>query len=134
LNDSVRVSAEAHECELPFAALETIQGRVEDALDLPAVSGGKLAVQPLVFNRIMDIVPVGGWQLAQQADDGLMILVTGVRDGLADEALIEKLSRSLDQEGVHVPYIKVQHVTAIPKTETGKAPLIKAYRPSQAEG
>ena len=107
--------------------IETIQGRVEDALHLPAIAGGKVAVQPLVFNRIMDILPVGGWQVTQQADDGLVVLLTGVRDGLTDEALIEKLSRSLAQEGIRVPYIKVQRVTAIPKTEAGKAPLIKAY-------
>ena len=128
LNDSVRVSAEAHACGLPFAVLETIQGRVEDALDLPAGYGGKVAVQPLVFNRIMDILPVGGWQVAQQADDGLMVLLTGVRDGLTDEALVDKLARSLAQEGVRVPYIKVQQVTAIPKAETGKAPLIRSNR------
>jgi hypothetical protein len=106
---------------------------VEDALELPAVAGGKVAVQPLVFNRIMDIVPVGGWQVVQQADDGLMVLITGMRNGLTDEVLIEKLARSLSQEGVRVPYIKVQHVTAIPKTEAGKAPLIKAYRPSRRD-
>ena len=133
LNDSVRISAEAHECELPFAILETIQGRVEDALELPAVAGGKVAVQPLVFNRIMDIVPVGGWQVVQQADDGLIVLITGMRNGLTDEALLEKLSGSLRQEGVRPPYIKVQHMTAIPKSEAGKAPLIKAYRPSQRD-
>jgi hypothetical protein len=67
----------------------------------------------------------------QQADDGLIVLITGMRDGLTDEALEDKLSRSLAQEGVRVPYIKVQHVTAIPKTEAGKAPLIKAFRPPQ---
>jgi phenylacetate-coenzyme A ligase PaaK-like adenylate-forming protein len=134
LNDSVRISAEAHECELPFAVLETIQGRVEDVLVLPAVTGGKVAVQPLVFNRIMDIMPVGGWQVVQQADDGLMVLITGMRNGLTDEALIDKLRRSLGQEGVCPTYIKVQHVTTIPKTEAGKAPLIKAYRPSKSGG
>ncbi len=125
LNDSVRVSAEAHACGLPFAVLETVQGRVEDALDLPAVSGGTVAVQPLVFNRVMDIVPVSGWQVAQQADDGLVVLLTGVRDGLTDEALQDKLTHSLAHEGVRVPYIIVQRVAAIPKTASGKAPLIR---------
>ncbi len=130
LNDSVRVSAEAHACGLPFAVLETVLGRVEDALDLPAVSGGKVAVQPLVFNRVMDIVPVSGWQVAQQADDGLVVLITSARDGLTDEALLDKLTQSLAQEGVRVPYVIVQRVAAIPKTAAGKAPLIKAYHPS----
>jgi len=130
LNDSVRVSAEAHACGLPFAVLESIQGRVEDTLTMPAVSGGKVTVRPLVFNRVMDIVPVGGWQVAQQADNGLAVLITGVRDGLTDEALVDQLIHSLAQEGAHVPYIRVQHVSAIPKNASGKAPLIKAYHPS----
>jgi len=127
LNDSLRVSTEQHECGLPFSVLESIQGRVEDALILPSIRGGKVAVQPLVFNRIMDIVPVGGWQVVQQADDGLVVLVTGMSEGLTDKSLGEKLAQSLGQEGVRPPYIKVQQVTAIPKTEAGKAPLIKAY-------
>jgi putative adenylate-forming enzyme len=132
LNDSVRVSAEAHACGLPFAVMENVQGRVEDALHLPTVSGGKVAVQPLVFNRVMDIIPVSGWQIAQQADDGLVVLLTGARNGLADEALMDRLAQSLAQEGVRVPYIKVERINAIPKTAAGKAPLIKAY--SHANG
>ncbi|HLF28350.1 MAG TPA: phenylacetate--CoA ligase family protein [Anaerolineae bacterium] len=130
VNDSVRVSTDAHGCGLPFAVLDSVQGRVEDALHLPAVSGGKVAVQPLVFNRVMDILPVSGWQVTQQVDDGLVVLLAGVRDGLTNEMLIDQLTHSLAQEGVRVPYIQVQRVVAIPKTEAGKAPLIKAYRPS----
>lgn len=127
LNDSIRASADTHSCGLPFAILETIQGRIEDTLQLPAINGGRVVVQPLVFNRVMDILPVGGWQVVQQADDGLVVLLTGTRNELPDEAIIGELDRSLGQAGVQPPYIKVQHVTAIPKTEAGKAPLIKAY-------
>lgn len=127
LNDSVRVSAEPHTCGLPFMVLDGVQGRVEDALQLPAAKGGRVAVQPLVFNRVMDIVPVVGWQVAQQADDGLLVLLAGVQDGLADETLVDQLTLSLAQEGVHTPYITVQRVASIPKTAAGKAPLIKAY-------
>jgi hypothetical protein len=77
----------------------------------------------------MDILPVSGWQVAQQADDGLVLLITGVRNGLTDEMLIDQLTRSLTQEGVLVPSIQVQHVADIPKTASGKAPLVKAYQP-----
>ncbi len=130
LNDSVRVSTEAHACGLSFAVLESIQGRVEDTLTLPAVSSGKVTVRPLVFNRIMDIVPVGGWQVAQQADSGLVVLLTGARDGLTDEVLVNQISKSLAEEGARAPYIQVQRVSAIPKNASGKVPLIKAYHPS----
>jgi hypothetical protein len=83
-----------------------------------------------VINRIMDIAPVSGWQVNQQADSGLVILLTGMRDGMTDEALVDRISKSLAQEGAQAPYIQVQHVLEIPKTASGKAPLIKAYRPS----
>jgi phenylacetate-CoA ligase len=130
LNDSVRVNTEPHDCGLPFAVLESIQGRMEDSLTLPAVTGGEVLIRPLVINRIMDIVPVSGWQVIQQADSGLVVFLTGARNGLTDEALINQISKSLAQEGARVPYIRVQHVPGIPKTASGKAPLIKAYRPS----
>ena len=128
LNDSVRVSAESHGCGLPFAVLESIQGRMEDTLTLPAISGGEVIVRPLVLNRIMDIVPASGWQVIQQADNGLIVLLTGARDGLTDEALVNQISKSLAQEGARVPYIRIQHVPEIPKNASGKAPLIKAYK------
>jgi putative adenylate-forming enzyme len=129
LNDSVRVSAESHDCGLPFAVLEGIQGRVEDTLTLPAISGGDVTVRPLVLNRVMDIVPVSGWQVVQQADNGLVVLLSGARSGMSDEALVDQMSKSLTQEGAHVPYVRALHVPEIPKTASGKAPLIQAYSP-----
>lgn len=128
LNDSVRLSTKAHACSLPFAVLEGVQGRKEDALELPGMAGGRIRVQPLVFNRVMDVVPVSGWQVIQEADDSLRVLVTGVRDGLTDAALWDELTRSLAQEQVRVPTIKIEHVATIPKTAAGKAPLIVSKR------
>jgi phenylacetate-coenzyme A ligase PaaK-like adenylate-forming protein len=132
LNDSVRVSAEQHNCGLPFSVLESIQGRVEDSLSMPAISGGEVLIRPLVINRIMDIVPVSGWQVIQQADDGLVVLLAGMRNGLTDDSLVEQISMSLAQEGAYAPRIQVQHVPEIPKTAAGKAPLIKAHHKSQS--
>lgn len=126
LNDSMRVSAEGDACGLPFAALDSIQGRVEDVLHLPVTTGGKVAVQPLVFNRVMDVVPVSGWQVVQHSDDGLEVLLTGAHGELRDEVLVDELTRSLAQEGVHAPYIHVRRVAEIPKTAAGKRPLIKS--------
>jgi phenylacetate-coenzyme A ligase PaaK-like adenylate-forming protein len=129
LNDSLRVSADAPDCGLPFALLD-IQGRVDDPLDLPAFSGGRLAVQSLVFHRVMDILPVSGWQVTQQADDGLSVSLAGAPSGLADEAVRDQVARSLAEVGVRVPYIQVRRVDCIPKTAGGKALLIEAYHPN----
>jgi phenylacetate-coenzyme A ligase PaaK-like adenylate-forming protein len=128
LNDSVRVSADAHTCALPFKVLESVQGRVEDSLMLLARSSGKVLIRPLVINRIMDIAPVSGWQIQQQADQGLVILLSGTRNGVTDDSLAEQINRSLSKEGARVPYVRIQHVAEIPKTAAGKAPLIKAYK------
>ncbi|HET9224095.1 MAG TPA: hypothetical protein VFO07_16400 [Roseiflexaceae bacterium] len=130
LSDSVRISTEQHGCRLRFAVLESVQGRKEDALELPGKAGGRVTVQPLVFNRVMDIVPVSGWQVIQEADDSLTILVAGMRDGLTDTGLSDQLAQSLAQEHVRVPAIKIEHVAAIPKTAAGKTPLVKAFRSS----
>jgi putative adenylate-forming enzyme len=128
LNDSVRISTEPHNCGLPFAVLEGVQGRREDVLELPGVAGGRVTVQPLVFNRVMDIIPVSGWQVVHEADDSLTVLVSGVRGGLTDSALRDQLVRSLAQERVLVPAITISHVVAIPKTAAGKAPLVVSVR------
>jgi len=127
LNDSIRVNTEPHDCGLPFTVLESVQGRVEDSLMLPSLSGENVLIRPLVINRIMDIVPVSGWQLIQQADNGLVLLITGARKGLNDQTLVNQIKNSLAQEGALVHYIRIQHVSEIPKTASGKAPLIKAY-------
>lgn len=129
LNDSVRLGTETCPSGLPFAILESVQGRVEDTLRLPAASGDRIAVPPLVFNRVMDILPVSGWQIVQGADDGLTVLLSGVREGLVDAALSDSLREALTAQGVHTPSIQVQRVAVIPKTTSGKAPLIKAFRP-----
>jgi phenylacetate-CoA ligase len=128
LNDSIRVSIEPHRCGLPFAVLQSVQGRIEDSLLLPSLSGEKVLIRPLVINRIMDIVPVSRWQLIQQADSGLVLLLTRAHNRLTDQTLIDQIKSSLAQEGAHVPYIRIQHVPEIPKTASGKAPLIKAFR------
>lgn len=128
MDDSIRLGTETCPSGLPFAILESVQGRIEDELRLPAKAGGRVAIQPLVFNRVMDILPISGWQIVQEADDRLTVLLSGVRDSLVDTALADTLMQSLMSEGASVPSIQIRRVPAIPKTTSGKAPLIKAYR------
>ena len=128
LNDSIRLASKPCSIGHAFGIVEGVQGRAEDTLYLPAVAGEKTAVEPLVFSRIMDIVPVTGWQVAQERDDGLTVILSGPRDGLATESLVSQLNQTLAEQGVRVPYIRVQVVPAIPKTPAGKSPLIRKYQ------
>ncbi len=126
MNDSVKISAELGSGGLPFRVIDGIQGRTEDILYLPGVAGGDVAIQPLVFNLVMDIVPASGWQIIQEAD-GLIVLLSGVPEAFDDDVLVSKLSSALVAQGARVPPIRLQHVAAIPKNAAGKAPLIKAH-------
>ncbi|MBC7876352.1 MAG: phenylacetate--CoA ligase family protein [Anaerolineales bacterium] len=130
MNDSVRLSAEPCSiCGLPFTFIDGVQGRMEDALSMPGIKGGQLLIQPLVFNRVMDILPVSGWQVVQETDSSLTVLLSGARNGIRDEAVSDAIRKELTLEGAIIPLIKVQHVTEIPKSASGKAPLIKSNVP-----
>jgi phenylacetate-CoA ligase len=129
MSDSVRPAASPHcPCGRPFALIESIQGREEDVLSFPAKSGKQVSVQPIVFHRVMDAVPAGGWQVTQ-GPEGLTVLLSGVREDFADAALIDSLRHELEAQGTVVPPVKVSRVPTIPRTIVGKAPLIKAYVP-----
>lgn len=130
MNDSVRLSAEPCSiCGLPFTFIDGVQGRMEDALSMPGTKGGQLLIQPLVFNRVMDILPVSGWQVVQETDSSLTVLLSGARNGIRDEAVSDAIRKELTSEGAIIPLIKVQHVDEIPKSASGKAPLIKSNIP-----
>jgi phenylacetate-CoA ligase len=125
LDDSIRLAGDTCPSGHVFGVVEGIQGRVEDRLHLPALAGGRTDVEPLVFNRIMDILPVTRWQVAQEDDDGLTVLVTAPRQGFTSETLVSQLNQTLAEQGVRVPHINVRVVPAIPKTLAGKSPLIR---------
>ncbi len=126
LSDSVRLAVEPSSLNLPFVRIDAIQGRTEDILPLPAVSGGGVAVHPITFHHVLDSLPVSGWQVVQE-QVGLRVLLSGASNGVNDSTLVDALTRSLKAQNVIPPHISVQHVDVIPKNSTGKAPLIKAY-------
>jgi len=128
LSDSVRLAADTGNSRLPFARIDGIQGRTEDILRLPGVSGKEVAVHPITFHHVLDSLPVSGWQVVQE-EAGLRVLLSGGPNGANDSMLIGSLTRGLTAQNVVAPHITVQHVDGIPKNATGKAPLIKAYRP-----
>ncbi len=125
LDDSVRLAI--HPCPdgRPFALIDDIQGRVEDILSFPGVAGGVVNIHPLVFSRIMDTLPVSGWQVIQEVD-GLHVLLSGVHSAFHDELLADALEQALREQGADGLHVEVQRVVTIPKTAAGKSPLIKS--------
>ena len=132
LSDSVRL-AEKQDCPCarPFTLITGIQGRMEDILHFPAETVGEVAIDPTVFDQVMDRVPAGEWQVVQEAD-GLDILLSGAPEGFSDEKLADDVRLALAAKGVRVPPIRVRRVPAIPRSATGKAPLIKSNLPRKS--
>lgn len=133
LGDSVRLGGDTGPNGGPFRRIDGVQGRTEDVLRFTSVSGGKIAVHPLTFHRVLDALPVSGWQVVQQADE-LTISLSGSTNGLNDQTVGDAVTQALRQQGVHVTRVTVEHVAEIPKSASGKVPLIKAFRSGTATG
>lgn len=133
ISDSVCLGSDVGPDRGPFRRIASVQGRTEDVLRLPSASNGEIAVHPLTFHRLLDALPVSGWQVAQQAN-GLNILLSDATTELNDEALREALADALVQQGVDEPQITIKQLVEIPKSASGKTPLIKANRPIEALG
>jgi len=114
-------------CGRPFALLEGIEGRAPEVLHFPARQGGEVAVIPHVFHRVMDTVPVSGWQVVQE-QDGLQMLLSGASESLHEATLVDALYQALAAQGAIVPPLHIQRVAAIPRNASGKAPLIVSHR------
>jgi len=125
LTDSVRLSGKDCPCGRPFATITDVRGRLEEILRFPAAAGGEVAVNPVIFDQVMDRLPGGEWQVVQEAG-GLTVLLAGAPEGLEDDALAGDVRRALESQGAVAPPIAVRRVPAIPRLATGKAPLIRS--------
>jgi phenylacetate-coenzyme A ligase PaaK-like adenylate-forming protein len=129
ISDSVQIAEkQGCPCGRPFTLISGIQGRMEDILHFPAEAGGEAAIDPTVFDQVMDRVPAGEWQVVQEAD-GLDILLSGAPKDFSDETLAQDLRVALAAHNARVPAVRVLRVPAIPRSATGKAPLIKSNLP-----
>jgi phenylacetate-CoA ligase len=134
ISDSVQFATHPTRCDLPFTVITAVQGRRQETLRLPGQHTQTVEIHPNVFHDVMDAIPSRGWQIVQQRE-GLRVLVVPAPEGPVEEPVSARLAAALQSHGAHVPSLSVEHVEAIPKAESGKAPLIVAYRePPQPAG
>lgn len=125
LTDSIQLAPENCSCSLPFQLIQGVQGRTEDTLHLPASDGSMIAIHPIVFHRVMDIIRTGEWQIIY-AEQGLTVLLSGAGDNFAASEVVNAIQKELTAQGVIIPTIRVQQVSSIPKSASGKTPLIQS--------
>jgi putative adenylate-forming enzyme len=125
LSDGVRELPGRCECGRPFRRLAGIEGRVEETLVFPALhAGGTVAVHPVCFHELLEGAPTSGWQVRQQADQALTVLLTGAAQDAVTESLRRRLLELLRARGADCATIEVRWVNALPRGASGKAPVI----------
>jgi phenylacetate-CoA ligase len=124
VSDRLCLSSLSCSCKRPFALVEDIQGRKEDVLFFPGTAGAEVRIMPHVFHKVMDVAPVQQWQIIQE-EGGLRVLVSGVREGFSQEALVNSLEGMLSAHGAIVPTIQVSQAADIQRSATDKAVYIK---------
>jgi phenylacetate-CoA ligase len=127
LSDSIVPSQRACPCGRTFQLIESIQGRAEDVIHLPAVDGGDVAIHPNIIHDVLDRLPVGEWQVVQGAD-AIQLVVARPGSGFDGGVIVESLTRAIGAAGALPPPITWARVGAIPRSGSGKKPLIRALR------
>ena len=125
VSDRLCLFSRSCSCKRPFALVEDIQGRQEDVLFFPGIDAAEVRIMPHVFHKVMDVTPVREWQIIQE-EDGIRVLVSGVREGFSQEALVHSLEAMLSVQGAVVPAIQVSQAAGIQRSATDKAVYIKS--------
>ena len=125
LTDRLALASAPAPCDLPFRLAEAVEGRTDDALTLPAARGGTIAIHPVVFHKVLDLLDAAGWQVRQEGPH-LRILIAGPGPGLDPAATGRDVRASLAAAGAAALPVQVQTVDAIPAGASGKRPLVAA--------
>ncbi|HWI41152.1 MAG TPA: phenylacetate--CoA ligase family protein, partial [Verrucomicrobiae bacterium] len=119
ISDRVVFSPDPCACGLPWRVIERIEGRREEVLRLPARGGGEMVVHPVVFERVLDNLPCGGWQAG--ADEGGVSITLADAAGVDAAEVASALLRELELHGVAPLPVRVRRVERLPPSATGKA-------------
>jgi phenylacetate-coenzyme A ligase PaaK-like adenylate-forming protein len=122
ISDRVRLATDPCPCGLPFAKVSSVDGRVEDMIQVPGAAGGLVWLHPEVFHNVLDLLDAAGWQVRQEVGR-LRLLVA--RSGAAFDARAIELAMTaaLAAAGAALP-VHVDVVDDIPAGITGKRPFV----------
>jgi phenylacetate-CoA ligase len=133
LSDSVRMSPIPCACGRGLALIDDIQGRREEVLRFAGVGGNEVAAHPMVFYRILDAMPVHGWQVTH-APDKLWLHLTGEPAKVDEPALVAAVEQALVRLGAKPLAIEVAWNLDVARGTTGKAARIVQRQNAMAHG
>jgi phenylacetate-coenzyme A ligase PaaK-like adenylate-forming protein len=126
LSDRVRLGGRGCACGRPFTLLEDVEGRVEDVLHLPGMSGS-VTVHPIVFHHVLDQAALAGWQVVQEPAR-VRVLLAGLAPGSSQDGVRAAVADALTAAGVVQTPVDVQLVDHLERTALGKAPFVRGLR------
>ena len=127
ISDRVKMSNVPCDCGVGFSLLGGIEGRAEDILELPDRAGVPVKIHPNIFHKLLESLPIRGWQVVQEPD-AIRVLLVAPEPQLDLELLARETARRLEQQGAVHLQIRVERVNATTRTAMGKAPLIRSRR------
>lgn len=123
MSDTVNLGGRGCPCGRAFTILESIEGRLEDVLQLPG-KAGHVSVHPIVFHHVLDHAAATGWQVIQEPYR-LRVLVAGLAPGAFTEGVRTAVADALTDAGVVDPQVEVHVVERLERTALGKAPFVR---------
>jgi phenylacetate-coenzyme A ligase PaaK-like adenylate-forming protein len=113
-------------CGRPFAVIDAIDGRREDVLVFPGLSGTRapVNVHPHTFHELLEALPAASWQICQN-DDGLRISLVGLSQSFETDAVVRQVRMRLEMLGADAGAIDVERAASLVRGRTGKATLIR---------
>lgn len=96
-------------------------------IHLPGTDGGEVTIHPNVIHDVLDRLPVGEWQVVQGAD-AIQLVVARPGEAFDGGDVAESFARALRAAGALPPPVTWFRVDSIPRSGSGKAPLIRALR------
>lgn len=127
ISDGLRELPGRCRCGRPFRRLARVEGRVEEALHLPAANGGAAVdIHPNLVHQLLEQVPATGWQLRQESADAITVLLTGQPSDRDASTLQHRLADLLQSRGAAPQRLDLRWVAELPRGASGKAPLIVA--------
>ncbi len=126
MSDTLCVSTDTCACGKAFLLIEAPSGRTEDVLALPGFTNSTVRIHPNVLHNVLDIVSSGGWPVLQRGPDLEIIMIGNNADA---EELGRKLEAALLGYGAQPRSVVVRSLERIPRSRSGKAPLVKVIQP-----
>lgn len=118
-------------CGRCFRRIAGVEGRTDDVLRLSKDDGELVFVHPVVFHRVLESAPVGGWQVRQRGGD-LELLLARPDPRIDVAALARTIEDGVAQTGARRPRVVTKLVDAIPAGAAGKRPRVVAEKEKAA--